>query len=199
MGKRLIYLCLVFVISSVYPLRGSHALTVMNDEGMKEAIEYGKTHTLGDIVNDPEWTRKGNGDTYATLVSAFKMIALKSAQAKNINREFTIDEARALCVRSPQAKELGALDTVVFFAVGFSPSKESSENFIVELRQVEEKVSPVYKENDPPVKNPHGLYYVHYRLYFPIAKVDIRRGVTLSMKNREGDEWKYDFDLAKVR
>jgi hypothetical protein len=128
------------------------------------------------------------------------MIALKSAEAKSKNREFTVEEAKAILDKgTSQPKTLGALDTLVFFTVASGASKETCQGFDAEVRQGERRLEPVQKDVELPTKNPTGIYYALYRLYFPLAKLDATGPVTLVMRSPLGEEWSYEFDLGKSR
>ncbi len=192
-------LCASFLLFSAWRAYPGYALTSMDDEGMKAAIEYGKSRDIGDIVNDPEWTRPGPGGTYATLVSAFKIVALKTAEAKSQGREFTLDDARAICRSTPGPKTLGAQDLLVFFTIASGNSEEDCMNFSAELQQGAARVNPIEKEIELPVKSPAGRFYARCRAYFPIAGVDAGKPAAFVTKGPAGEAWSYEFDLAKIR
>jgi hypothetical protein len=171
----------------------------MDDEGIKAAIEYGKAHTVEEIANDPEWTKKEADETEATLMSIFNMIALKSAQAKTQGKEFSFDEAKAMFKSTPEPGTLGLLDTSLFYVMVYGSTEEFCQDFSAELRQGDTKILPIDKEIEPPTKSKAGLYYTHYRLFFPIIKINIKAPVALVLTNPLGKEWKYEFDLGKIR
>jgi len=186
--------------SLVFCAHPSRALTKMDDSGIKDALQYGKTHTLKEIANSPEWTIKGSDGTDAYLMTPYSLVALKAAKAKYDGVELSFEEVKNIL--TTKEKGIGILDLLPLSCSVCGPTIDYLKDFRFELCQNGNIIKPIEAETDKPVlseKDHIQFYFTNYKLYFTIHDIDAETPLTLVVISPKGEETHYEFDLGNMR
>lgn len=197
---KVILVTTLLLIWQAVAANSTYALMKMDDNGIKDALQYGNTHKLEEIVNSPEWTIKAKDFTEVTLMSAYNMVAVMAAKAKMDSKELTFNEAKDMFKVAENGTSI--LDFFPFYCMVYGPTPDYLKEFTFELRQGKNVIKPGDIEMEEPTlhtKGERNLYFTNYRLYFKIVSIDIKSPLKFVVINPMGKTTEYEFDLANMR
>jgi hypothetical protein len=200
MSKKTIIVALAICIITIPSLTNETAYSMcfnLTNSQINEAIEYGKENrrmALKEFIN-PWVTYLGDDTGWATLYTAYHNVAFKSKKAAVERREMSQGEIlRALYIKENMTFTVSVFGDYMEFARGYNAILSCGEKTIYPIYSY----FPEYAE--PSSFYPNSPSFVAGCVFkFPKEDIGPNSNITLLVTSPEGKEFKFDFDLAKIK
>lgn len=177
-------------------LRKSEAIWLhLTDEQKLEAIRFGEQSSWEAFFGTSEWVSTYGGFK-AVIITPFLNLAVFAKRSAQQYKKVSIKEANK--------KLKNIKGTIAFTLILTDGSPDFAKDYHAVIKTAKGSViQPIHKEN-PSFAKPRTLfssiYYEATCLYiFPDKDIDPNSRITLIVISPLGREWKFPFDLSKIR
>ena len=166
----------------------------LTDEQRQEAVRFGERSSWKQLLLQGEWVRESGGNK-AVMQTPFLILAAMAKRASQQYRKLSKEEMDALL------KELEGKLTFFITVTGYSP--DFAKDYHAVIKADGKTIQPILKQNPSlasPVMGYDSVYYTANCIYvFPAEGIDPNGQLTLIMISPLGREWKFHYDLSKIK
>ncbi len=194
--KLMIAVAVCFIVTIIS--KTTYCITFdLSSNQINEAIEYGKNNRRASIKDfiKPWVVQLGAKTGWATLYTPYHNVAFKAKKAAVERRDLSQGEIfKALLIKESLTLTVSVFGDYMQFARGYNAILFHGEkNIYPVFAYFPEFAEPSEFYPEPPV------YVAGCVFKFPTEEIDPNAVVTLFVTSPEGDKFKFEFDLSKIK